>query len=113
MWPPSLSGRGVPPVNFTSGNVRISGQQEVQDEEESVQRGADHPDSAGGGGQRSFGGGGARKQGISEQTFYRWRRKLGEMSVREACRLRELERENSQLKRMVAEGPEIETIKGC
>lgn len=54
---------GVPPVNFTSGNVRISGQQEVQDEEESVQRGADHPDSAGGGGQRSFGGGGVPQAG--------------------------------------------------
>ncbi|MBE7557944.1 transposase [bacterium] len=54
-----------------------------------------------------------RKQGISEQTFYRWRRKFGEMSVPEARRLRELERENSQLKRMVAERDlEIETIKG-
>lgn len=54
-----------------------------------------------------------RKQGISEQTFYRWRRKFGEMSVPEARRLRELERENSQLKRMVADRDlEIETIKG-
>jgi len=40
---------------------------------------------------------------ITEQTFYRWRRKYGGMEVSEAKKLRELERENSELKRMVAE----------
>ena len=40
---------------------------------------------------------------ISEQTFYRWRRKYGGMEISEAKKLRELERENSELKKMVAE----------
>lgn len=40
---------------------------------------------------------------ITEQTFYRWRRKYGGMDVSEAKKLRELERENAELKRMVAE----------
>ena len=40
---------------------------------------------------------------ITEQTFYRWRRKYGGMEVSEARKLRELERENSELKKMVAE----------
>lgn len=40
---------------------------------------------------------------ISEQTFYRWRRKYGGLEVSEAKKLRELERENSDLKKMVAE----------
>ena len=40
---------------------------------------------------------------VSEQTFYRWRRKYGGMEISEAKKLRELERENSELKKMVAE----------
>ena len=44
-----------------------------------------------------------REHNISEQTFYRWRRKYGGMDVSEARKLRELERENSELKKMVAE----------
>jgi putative transposase len=40
---------------------------------------------------------------ITEQTFYRWRRKYGGMEVSEAKKLKELEQENSALKRMVAE----------
>ncbi len=40
---------------------------------------------------------------ITEQTFYRWRRKYGGMDVSEAKKLRELERENSELKKMVAD----------
>lgn len=40
---------------------------------------------------------------VSEQTFYRWRRKYGGMDVSEAKKLRELERENAELKRMVAD----------
>lgn len=44
-----------------------------------------------------------REQGISEVTFYRWRKKYGGMTVSEAQRLRELERENARLKRLLAE----------
>lgn len=44
-----------------------------------------------------------RKYNITEQTFYRWRNKFGEMDISEAKRLKELERENSQLKRLVAQ----------
>lgn len=44
-----------------------------------------------------------RELGISIQTFYSWKRKFGGMEVSEAKRLRELETENSRLKRMVAD----------
>ncbi len=44
-----------------------------------------------------------REHNLTEQTFYRWRNKYGGMDVSEARKLRELERENSELKRMVAE----------
>ncbi len=40
---------------------------------------------------------------ITEQTFYRWRRKYGGLEVSEAKKLKDLERENSELKKMVAE----------
>lgn len=41
--------------------------------------------------------------GVSEHTYYRWRSKYGNMKVDEAKRLKELERENQQLKKLVAE----------
>lgn len=44
-----------------------------------------------------------RKHGISEQTFYNWKAKYGGMTVSEARRLKELEHENSRLKRLLAE----------
>jgi putative transposase len=44
-----------------------------------------------------------RQLGISEQTFYRWRAKFGGLEVNEARRLRELEAENTKLKRLVAD----------
>jgi putative transposase len=44
-----------------------------------------------------------QEHNITEQTFYRWRRKFGGMEVSEAKKLRELERENSELKKMVAD----------
>lgn len=44
-----------------------------------------------------------RKYNITEQTFFRWRNQFGGMNVPEARRLKELETENSRLKRMVAE----------
>jgi putative transposase len=53
-----------------------------------------------------------RKHSISEQTFYRWRHRYGGMSVPDATRLRELERENTRLKKLVAERDlEIEVMK--
>jgi len=44
-----------------------------------------------------------RKYNVTEQTFYRWRSKYGDMDVSEAKRLKELERENAELKQIVAE----------
>jgi putative transposase len=44
-----------------------------------------------------------RAYGITETTFYRWRRKFGGMSVPETQRLKELEKENARLKRLLAE----------
>jgi putative transposase len=44
-----------------------------------------------------------RRNNISEQTFYRWRKKYGGMEVSEARRLRSLEKENVELKQMVAD----------
>ena len=44
-----------------------------------------------------------RKHNCSEQSFYRWKAKFGGMQVSEVKRLRELERENGELKNIVAE----------
>lgn len=44
-----------------------------------------------------------RQHNISEQTFYRWRNKYGGMEVSDAKKLRGLEKENTQLKKLVAE----------
>ena len=53
-----------------------------------------------------------RRHGVSEQTFYRWRNKYGKMSVSEARRLKELEKENARLKRLLAERDvEIDVMK--
>ena len=46
---------------------------------------------------------GCREAGITEQTFYRWRKEYGGLKVDQAKRLKELEQENSKLKRLVAE----------
>ena len=44
-----------------------------------------------------------RKMGISEATFYNWKKKFGGMDVTELRRLRQLEEENQRLKRLVAD----------
>ena len=44
-----------------------------------------------------------RKHGRSDATFYKWRSKYGGMTVSDAKRLKAMEEENSQLKRMLAE----------
>ena len=45
----------------------------------------------------------AREVGICEQTYYRWRKEFGGLKLDQAKRLRDLEKENSRLKRLVAE----------
>ncbi len=44
-----------------------------------------------------------RKMGITEQTFYRWKKKYGGLGATELRRLRQLEEENRKLKLMVAD----------
>lgn len=53
-----------------------------------------------------------RQIGVTEQTFYRWRKEYGGLRVDQARRLKELERENSRLKKLVAEQAlDIEILK--
>ena len=53
-----------------------------------------------------------KQQGISEQTWYRWKKKFGQLDVPDVRRLRELEKENARLKRIVAERDlEIDAMK--
>jgi len=53
-----------------------------------------------------------RKYGVSEQTVYRWRSKYGGLDTSELQRLRELEAENSRLKKIVAQQVlDIDTLK--
>lgn len=44
-----------------------------------------------------------RQHNISPQTFYRWKSKYGGMGLSEAQRLREMERENTELKKLLAD----------
>ena len=44
-----------------------------------------------------------RKLGVTEQTYYRWRREFGGLRLDLARRLKELERENSRLRKLVAD----------
>lgn len=44
-----------------------------------------------------------RKMGVSEATFYNWKKKYGGLGVSELRRLRQLEEENRQLKQLVAD----------
>ena len=44
-----------------------------------------------------------KEKNISEVTFHRWKKQFGQMDVNEAKRLKELERENTELKKMLAE----------
>lgn len=45
----------------------------------------------------------ARKLGITEQTYYRWRKEYGGIRTDQAKRLKELEKENGRLKKLVAD----------
>lgn len=44
-----------------------------------------------------------RREGIAETTFHRWKKKFGGMELSDARRLKQLEEENRQLKRIVAD----------
>ena len=44
-----------------------------------------------------------RRYGVTEQTMYRWKKKYGDLQATEAKRLKALEEENRQLKRLVAD----------
>ncbi len=45
----------------------------------------------------------SRKLGVTEQTYYRWRKEYGGMRVEQAKRLKEVEKENTRLKKLVAD----------
>ncbi len=45
----------------------------------------------------------AKQLGITEQTYYRWRKEYGGLKTDQAKRLKELERENARLKKVVAD----------
>src|SRR5512132_395864 len=51
----------------------------------------------------------AKELGISENTYHRWRNQYGGMKAEDAKRLKELERENARLKRIVAD-QELEVV---
>ena len=44
-----------------------------------------------------------KEAGISEQSYYRWRKEYGGLQLEQAKRLKELERENTRLRRLVAD----------
>jgi transposase-like protein len=45
----------------------------------------------------------SRKIGVTQQTYYRWRKEYGGLRIEQAKRLKELEKENSRLKKLVAD----------
>ncbi len=45
----------------------------------------------------------SRKIGVTEQTYYRWRKEYGGMRIEQAKRLKVLEKENTRLKKLVAD----------
>lgn len=54
----------------------------------------------------------SRELGITEQTYYRWRKDYGGMRMDQAKRLKELEKENGRLKKLVADRSlDIEILK--
>jgi putative transposase len=45
----------------------------------------------------------AKEAGITEQTFYRWRKEYGGLQIEQAKKLKDLQRENAQLRRAIAD----------
>ncbi len=56
-------------------------------------------------------GNAVRGIGMSEQAYYRWRKKYGGMSAEDAKRLRKLKKENSGLKKLAAHGRDRRTLR--
>lgn len=54
-----------------------------------------------------------RKVGISEQTFYRWKKVYGGLEPSQARKLKQLEEENAKLKRLVAEPASVSRTSDC
>ena len=74
--------------------------------EEAISSRTDHPTSTEAEVELAKGqttGGVCRKLGITEQTYYRWRKEYGSLRVDQVRRLKELERENGRLKKLVAD----------
>ena len=93
----------LPPSSPTNVKLVKSINQENDGyEEEQIHRRADHwlPQASGGGDAHQ---GAVPQGGFSDATFYKWRAKFGGMQATDAKRLRELESENSKLKRLLAE----------
>ena len=54
----------------------------------------------------------AKQHGVSEQTIYSWRKRYGALEATDVRRLRELERENARLKKLVSERDlEVDVLK--
>ena len=51
-----------------------------------------------------------KKIGVTEQTYYRWKKKFGGLRIDQAKKLKELEKENSRLKRLLADAELDKTI---
>ncbi len=47
--------------------------------------------------------GASRKIGVTEQTYYRWRKEYGSLRIEQAKKLKHLEKENARLKKLVAD----------
>ena len=93
-----LKHRDLPPLNRSRSRVRISGGRrrteqivsKLRQAEVELSRGLRVPLVC-------------KKLGISEQTYYRWRKEYGGLRLDQAKRLKELERENTRLKKLVAD----------
>ena len=75
-------------------------------EKETVRIGADNHQASGSRDLQSKGvsiGEACKKIGVTEQTFYCWRKQYGGMQIEQAKRLKELEKENLRLKKLVAD----------
>ena len=77
--------------------------EETDNAQESVQRGANHWGAAGAGGRGEDRGGLSPARRSARTTFYKWKARYGGLEVSEAHRLKALEDENRRLKKLLAE----------
>ena len=85
------------------GNSKIYALERIGNEEDQVYHRADHHELEKGRGQGKSILEACREIGVCEQTYYRWRNKYGNMSTSDAKKLKDLEKENERLKRIVAD----------